>query len=224
MFSSKSTKWNFTLNGEWEYTENFSFDIPKEKVTWEKVEFPLGFNAIPKLKHYSGRVAAKRKLPKEVSEFINMGIPMSFNDMGQVSDVVTVYINNHKIYEIGSEKYLSFQGIYKRLIADIPFQYLHTNSDNEILITFFSDSVMPIGAYGPDIILGKSRLVYDRFYRNEMLLFAFLIVYLAVGLYHILLSVKRPKELYNLYFGLFSISFAILGFFYSGSQGSSFCK
>jgi hypothetical protein len=51
-----------------------------------------------------------------------------------------------------------------------------------------------------------------------MLLFAFLIVYLAVGLYHILLSVKRPKELYNLYFGLFSISFAILGFFYSGSR------
>jgi hypothetical protein len=130
------------LNGEWEYTENFSFDIPKEKVIWEKVEFPLGFNAIPKLKHYSGRVAAKRKLPKEVSEFINMGIPMTL-DLGQVSDVVTVYINNHKIYQIGSEDPYR-TGIYKRLIADIPFQYLHTNSDNEILITFFSDSVMPL--------------------------------------------------------------------------------
>jgi hypothetical protein len=204
------------LNGEWEYTEKFSFDNPKEKVIWEKVEFPLGFNGIPKLKHFSGRVAAKRKLPKEVLEFINMGIPMSL-DLGQVSDVVTVYINNHKIFQVGSEDPYR-TGIYKRLIADIPFQYLHTNSDNEILITFFSDSVMPIGAYGPDIILGKSRLVYDRFYKNEMLLFAFLVVYLAVGLYHLLLSVKRPKELYNLYFGLFSISFAILGFFYSGSR------
>jgi len=99
-----------------------------------------------------------------------------------------------------SDPYIS--GAMRPFLKDIPFTDLNYEKNYLTIVLYTNNGNYPL-QFMDTIEIGESDSIYVSYTKKENLAFFFIAIYVAVGLYHILLANKRRKDLHNLYFGLF---------------------
>ena len=199
-----------TTLDEWDYRIGFDRAWLKDRSTdgWKRIVLPVNFTNHPDHPDLSGRITLRRKIPREMANYLKAGRPLALN-AGRVLDVSFFYINGELFGQLGSDE--PYQAAAMRpFLKDIPFSSIDSN-DNYLYIVLFSTGKYPL-QFMDKIEIGPSDEVYNRHANREVAVFALLMAYVSFGLYHILLFVRRPKENYNLYFGLFAIAVAFYWF------------
>ena len=201
-----------SLNGEWDYRLGFDIDWlsnPRKDPSWKKISLPTNLTKELDLTSYTGYITLKRDLPDSMNSYLKNGKPLAIN-AGRVLDVSYFYFNKTLIGQLGSSSpYQS--GAMRPFLKDIPFNDIEANNKNTLTIVLYTNAKYPL-QFMDTIEIGESDSIYLSYTKKEIYSFFFLTVYLAVGLYHILLANKRKKDLYNLYFGLFCLFASIYWF------------
>lgn len=199
-----------SLVGDWYYREGFHFDYQENPNNWIKTnQFPItyksekeeGFNFVS---FYHEINLTKEELSKK-DETLSIFFPY-------LTNVYKVYWNGEKVAEGGifEDNKIILNGSVSNFNVKIP-DHLIKEGRNELYIHLISDVKEEMSIYG------GSNFVIDRITENEkrkserielMLLF----VYGYVGIYHLLLFIKRPKERYNLFFGGFGLFISIYNY------------
>lgn len=197
-----------SLAGEWEIVRGKNWE---HNQSWQKINLPNNISGNEDFKDYKGWVTIRKEIPLAL---MDKDDPLLL-DTGLLCDVFEVYVNGHLIGSKGKERpYQS--AMYRRWVGPIPETALSNESRSErnyIIIAIYTNGIYGIDVEGPDIRIGSyDRLVSD-LWTSEVLRFLLIGIYLAVGFYHFLLAYKRPKDIYYLFFGLFCLSFSLVGFF-----------
>ena len=202
----------FPLSGEWHYRIGFEkewLSDPGLESDWKKISLPINLTKELKLNSYTGSITLRRELPESLNLLLKQGKPLAIN-AGRVLDVSHFYFNQTLIGQLGSaDPYTS--GAMRPFIKDIPFTDLNYEKNIITIVLYTTNGNYPLQIMDT-IEIGESDSVYVSYTKKEIFSFFFLTIYLAVGLYHILLASRRPKDLYNLYFGIFSLICAIYWF------------
>lgn len=181
---------------------------------WKEIQLPFEFKEIKansKLVAFSLLFEFELKnLPFDYEkELITLHIPFFTVNL-------EIFLNGKKIAELGKtnlneQKYI-FYGYRRHAIVNIPKEFL--KEKNELVLVFFTvyPDNLRFDKYLSDIPLELNTYKEHIKIHTENLLFMFLFLYLFVGLYHLLLFIKKPKERYNLWFALFSIFISIYYF------------
>ena len=202
-----------SLAGGWEWRKG---DLQSAGTDWQPIDIPGSPGDLEELSGYQGHLTLRRELSPATTGQMQAGTPMSLLT-GQLSDVFRVYLNDTLIGQRGSvEPYAS--GAYRILLVDIPGQAYHANASNYLYFEIFSDGTYPFDVYGPDLNIGPATAVYTAYYTTEMTSLILLAVYCIIGLYHLLLSLRRPRDLYNLYFGLFAVLLSVYWLFTTSTR------
>ncbi|WCL48623.1 SpoIIE family protein phosphatase [Leptospira sp. GIMC2001] len=169
-----------------------------------------------KVRVYS--LVKKIQMDSSVLDYPNRSLSIFLPEAG---NQVEIYWNGILIYQIGSlDKNGEFEyGFQRNIIAEIPSASIR-EGENLLVIQvagydYDSFYILPFHENTPArIAIHNDNLLENTEYVTLMLLF----LYLFVGLYHLLLFVKRREEIYNLYFGLFSTCLAL--YIYSRTDNS----
>ena len=120
-----------------------------------------------------------------------------------------VYLNGKKIVDVGKidlekQSYISY-GFRRHTILKLPKEELQEK--NQIVIILYSvyPDLIRLDNVLSDVPLEINYYEEHLKVYNETISFMLLFLYFFVGAYHFLLYIKRPKERYNLWFGLFSL-------------------
>ncbi len=184
--------------------------------SWQAVKLPERFSSQEDFTNYRGWLTLKKILPGEINDWKKQGTPLAIRT-GTISDVVELYINDHLIERKGSvEPYVP--GLYQLILADIPAIALTDSTPNYIVLKIFSDGEKPFHVTSKTFDIGPANEIYRDYYYNEITQFTLLGIYLVVGLYHLLLAIKRKKEVYNFYFGAFCVLVSFYWFLFTGSR------
>jgi serine phosphatase RsbU (regulator of sigma subunit) len=200
------------LNGDWNYRIGFNSEWllnPGPESEWKTISLPNNLTKELKLNSYTGYITLRRELPFSLNQFLKQGKPLAIN-AGRVLDVSLFYFNKTLVGQLGSvNPYAS--GAMRPFIKDIPFTDLNYEKNVITIVLYTTNGKYPLQVMDK-IEIGESDSVYLSYTLKEIFSFFFLTIYLAVGLYHILLASRRPKDLYNLNFGIFSLICAIYWF------------
>ncbi|MBP9161973.1 MAG: SpoIIE family protein phosphatase [Leptospiraceae bacterium] len=193
----------YPLNGEWQYRIGFDIEWLSDsgqESDWKKISLPANLTAELKLNSYTGYITVRRELPSALNLFLKQGKPLAIN-AGRVLDVSYFYFNKTLIGQLGSsDPYIS--GAMRPFLKDIPFTDLNYEKNYLTIVLYTNNGNYPL-QFMDTIEIGESDSIYVSYTKKENLAFFFIAIYVAVGLYHILLANKRRKDLHNLYFGLF---------------------
>ncbi|WP_243393264.1 SpoIIE family protein phosphatase [Leptospira perolatii] len=135
-------------------------------------------------------------------------IPVAL-DSGHTSDYAKFYLNQESglIGESGSiQPYTSGQD--GRVVAILPFKSFLKEKNNYIYARICSVPGKPFFWRGPEVNIGQAQSLLRTFSIELSVAFLLASVYVSVGLYHLLLAIRRPADIFNLYFGLFSLFFS----------------
>lgn len=208
---SNNTK-TYLLNDDWQYRTGFDIEWLSSNGTeseWKKISLPKNLTKELNLNSYTGYITLRKELPDSLNLLLKQGKPLAIN-AGRVLDVSYFYFNKTLIGQLGSSNpYAS--GAMRPFMKDIPFVDLNYEKNVITIVLYTINGKYPL-QFMDTIEIGESDSVYISYTKKEIFSFFFLTIYLAVGLYHILLASKRPKDLYNLYFGIFSLICAVYWF------------
>lgn len=167
-------------------------------------------------RNYTGWLTARITLPMhQVQELFSED---SFGiSSGLVSDVSKFYINGQYIGGLGSASPYA-PGSYMQLLETFPAMYVSDESATVLTVALYSEGMYPFYLKDERMVLGPANEITFRYYFNEIVTLVLLSIYLSVGLYHLLLFIRRRNELYNLYFGLFSLAVTLYWIFRIGSR------
>jgi hypothetical protein len=168
---------------------------------WQKIQVPYHEFDDP----YRGWTTFRVKMPA-------LRGPIALEG-GWVSDVTRWYAGDMDIGGKGSADPYT-PGAYQFFIRILPAlaeqaPYLH--------LTIYNPGDYPVQLSDVPVI-GPADAVMQNFYVRETISFMLLAAYLVVGGYHILLGIKRSREPYNTFFGLFCILVSAYWFFRVGSR------
>lgn len=201
------------ISSGWQYRIGFAeelLDIEKEETAsdWKDIDLPVNFNKALNLGKYSGFITIRKELPEDFLQSEKDIYGFALN-AGRVLDVSEYYINDKKFATQGSvEPYQS--AAMRPFIRSIPQDFL-TGQKDYIHIVLYTDGSFPLQIMDK-IHFGRSDDIFRQNTNKEVLAFCFLTAYLVYGLYHLLLGYKRPKDIYNIYFGIFCILMSIYWF------------
>ncbi len=177
---------------------------------WNRIEIPFEFKRIEgESKLFSLSLLTEfslKDLNMDPSKTLSLHIP--FYQMN-----LEVYLNGTKIGEYGginiNEQTYKRYDYRRHNIVKLPLDLLQEN--NELIIILYSvyPDMIRIDQVLDDIPLEINYFEEHQKIYNEVISFMLLFLYFFVGAYHLLLFVKRPKERYNLWFGLFSIALSL---------------
>ena len=209
-FSCKTAKNDLTvihkLDGSWKYKTGFEASyLEEDPLTWSEVKLPTNLTKTLGIK--TGFITLKKEIPESILRLMKQRTPVALN-AGRLLDVSKAYFNQILLRERGSVKPYR-PGAMRHILKDIPIR--NFKGKNYITIILYTEGDFPL-QFMDSIKIGPSEAIYNEHMNSEIRSFIFLIIYLVVGLDHLLLSAKRPKDLYNLYFGLFSISISLYWF------------
>lgn len=94
-----------------------------------------------------------------------------------------------------------------RLLKTVPVGALRAG-ENWLVVEICTRPGKPFFWRGPRIAMGPADVLFADFIREVALDFSLAALYISISLYHLLLVIRRPKEIFNLYFGLFAMAFA----------------
>ncbi|MDZ4725840.1 MAG: SpoIIE family protein phosphatase [Leptospira sp.] len=194
------------------FSESFLSQSFKPDANWKIADsFPIWLNQYfpsdKSIEHYS--LYSEVKLPAELLQGERtLGIRF-----GEIGEVFSVYVNGNKILEEGEVKGDGF--IKRRTVRGVVYplpKSLLKSSENQILIHIIGDPrYNHTGLY---ITRGYTIGYYDslKYEVQDRISLALILVYIVVGFYHLFLYLKRRKEKYNLFFGIFSAGAGIYFF------------
>ncbi|MCR9145229.1 MAG: Hpt domain-containing protein [bacterium] len=168
-----------------------------------------------------GWAILRKRLPTEIDALFRRGVPVALN-LGMASDVFQVYLNDTLAGGRGQADPYE-PGYFRTLAVDLPGAAAHRDGQpNYLTIALFTDGAYPLSVLGPALEIGPAQSVYAIYYQGEIIVFALLTIYFIIGAYHLLLASRRPGELYNLYFGIFTVFLAGYWFFDTELRGIVF--
>jgi signal transduction histidine kinase/CheY-like chemotaxis protein len=210
-----------SLVGRWEYRVGFDprwLSEPPES-GWRSIPIPHRFGPEDGVSG-PGWITVRRTVPASIDRLLREGEPAGL-ESGLVSDVSRFYLNGRLVGRLGSvSPYAS--GLYRRLLIDISPRDVRTDGPNVLTVALYTNGVYPLHIEGPRIQLGRAEEIFSEYYTREILAFMRLAVYLVIGLYHLLLAARRPRDLYNAYFGLTALLFSAYWFFRTGTRDALF--
>ena len=206
-----------SLSGPMSYRKGFdlSFLRGRDQQGWTKTSRAPQLQSEPTLRGYRGYVTVRIDIPDEfAARAVEAGSLAFFS--GFVADVSRFYFNGVEFGRLGEvEPYVS--GSYRSIIADIPATTLRP-SQNQLAIVLYTPGDRPLYLDDPGIAVGTSKALYTAYWTSEMKTFLLLAGYVLVGLYHLLLFVRRRQDRHNLLFAVFCISVAFYWFFRTYSR------
>ena len=216
---SKSSAYVESLLGEWEYRKGFEPDWLKNPAPgpWKKIVLPVrdfqNHETNPELKGYSGQITLRYPLSERLILMLKNKIPLGFNS-GELSDVSAFYLEHVLLGKLGSRKPYS-SGFNLQLVTVVPPEAYELPDPRYLYVSLYSDDGFTFYMRGPRIELGRADLVEDKFIQDIIISTLLIVIYFAVGMYHLLLGFRRPKDLYNFYFGIMAVGISF--FFLSNS-------
>ncbi|MDX1960193.1 MAG: 7TM diverse intracellular signaling domain-containing protein [Leptospiraceae bacterium] len=197
------------LNEGWEYRLGFErvWLFESEAGPWEKITLPE--NLTKKLKVKDGYITLRKEIPEQAMNYVKEGSALALN-MGRVLDVSLYYLNGEPFAKSGSDiPYAS--AAMRPVIREIPNKAFKLNEKNYLYVVLYSDGSFPHQIMD-EVKIGRPDFVFVDRSAREVIAFFFLTSYLCTGIYHILLAIKRPKDIHNLYYGIFSLVASIYWF------------
>ncbi|MCB1138758.1 MAG: SpoIIE family protein phosphatase [Leptospiraceae bacterium] len=218
------------LDGEWWIKEGFDRtyagpDYNPEQMGWEKATYPLDFSKWNNA-DYRGWVTVRYRFPRTSLELrkrdsLEVLGEESSEELaiftGFISDVSRIYINGHLIGGLGSADPYE-NGSYMNYLESFPDSLLGNSKDVVVTVALYRGSDYALALRDSRLQIGPADQVISSYYYQEVLSFALLSVYGAVGLYHLLLFSRRRKEVHNLFFGLFCVGVTLYWFLRTGSR------
>ncbi len=198
---------------EWEYRVGFEEAYLREyrPADWKKTGIPINFTALPEFEGYTGWITLRLEIPPHLNQYLIGGQPLAIN-AGRLLDVAYVYINGELFGQLGSaEPYRA--AAMRPFLRDIPFHRLNLADDrpNVLFIALYNTGKYPLEIMD-EMDIGLSDRVFRRHLYDEITSFGFLMLYLASGLYHLLLFLRRPRDRYNKFFALFAVLLSMYWF------------
>lgn len=132
--------------------------------------------------------------------------------LGIINDRDETYLNGNLIGKTGEWNSELPQNYDKVRIYPIPNHFIQSGKKNLLLIKiqlYFEHSG---GIEQDETLLGPSKEIQTRFYKDEFIKLIFLTVYVTVGSYFLFLFLRRRKDRENLFFSLFAFSFVLYNF------------
>ncbi|MCE9600163.1 MAG: SpoIIE family protein phosphatase [Spirochaetia bacterium] len=143
----------------------------------------------------------RRQLPAGARELIREDRLIALH-AGSVSDVARIYFDQTLVLEIGQlEPYKPGYRSFTRVVQSDP--------GVQTISIAISSREFPLHLSTSDLFIGDPAVIFARDIRMELVSVGFIAIYLSIGCYHLLLAMYRLRDLYNLYFGLFSILLTI---------------
>jgi len=203
LLSCKTKDQQIVLDGIWQWQHGFNNSwLTEDPGGWHMQNYPLRFRLNKEFKNHQGYITLRKEIPGKINSILKVSNAITFFS-NYASDVAVFYINEYKIGGLGSvSPYVS--GNYLQFVGDINKSYFK-KKNNYLTIVLYSNGIYPLSLEGGNIRIGKSESVHNHLSFLGFLDLFFLTFYLAVGLYHLLLAIRRFKEIYNLYFALFCI-------------------
>ncbi|EPG66627.1 stage II sporulation protein E [Leptospira wolffii] len=209
-----------SLRGEWDLVSEIPSQGPEIKKKGEKVTIPFDFSSESKYEDFDGCILLKHSLPEKARTWMNKQVGVAI-DTGHSSDVAEFYLNEiskkGKIGQIGSRDPYS-SGQDGRIVSALPASAFLLGEENHIYSKICTASGRPFFWRGPEVSVGTSAAIFRSFALELSVAFLLAAVYISVGLYHLLLSIRRPSDIFNLYFGCFALFFA---FFHMTNNASA---
>ncbi|MCB1180005.1 MAG: SpoIIE family protein phosphatase, partial [Leptospiraceae bacterium] len=197
------------FENDWEYKIGYQSEWldPDYNEGWKKINLPGNLTKNFQVKN--GYITLRKELPKELEPLINEGQAIAL-DAGRILDVSLFFLNGEQFGNLGSIRPYK-PGAMRPFIRGIPSKNFRKDKPNYLQIILYTDGSYPLQLMDEPFI-GRSDLVFSHFTNKEIFAFFFLATYLVNGLYHILLASKRPKDIYNLYYGSFCVIISIYWF------------
>ncbi len=204
----------FSLAGKWEYRKGFDepWIAPDAGGEWKEITVPSVFNDHPDFRGYAGMITLRRRVPSGAVAMITRGEPVAVNS-GVVSAAGRMYFNGVLLGTVGS--FSPFRsGRDQWIVAYVPERAFSPGHDSYIgIVLCIPPHGMLNGLKGPEITVGRADSIFKSFNRGIIVSAALITLYLFFGIYHLLLSVRKPRERQHLYLGLLCVCFStyILG-------------
>ncbi|PJZ69848.1 histidine kinase [Leptospira perolatii] len=217
---------SFPIPLEKQWKISFGKNIEKEAqgIKWKdlpSLPIPNNFFEPQGASSEAYRVATLRKniefSPEEIQQ-LNVDSPSVHFPL--LSNAYEIYFNGKRIAQRGSfdKKHILSNGSKRHVIAIIPRDLIQSGS-NELRLVVAADPGQELSVLAN---LESSTPAIDLHSRNlnivsERLDLMLLFLYLFVGIYHLLLFLKRSEESYNLQFAMFSIALSVYMYLRSNS-------
>ena len=181
---------------------------PSEGPTeWKSLEIPSLLSGNEAGKDYKGWITLRHKLPSDLNDKLNNREILAIN-AGRLLDVSVLCLNSNCFAQLGQqEPYRA--GAMRPMLRGIPLTSLE--EQNTIYIALFSNGKYPFQFMDP-VEVGPVNEVFGAHRQREILAFIFLTIYVAWGLYHLMLFAGRTGDRYNLYFGLGAVLLSLYWF------------
>ncbi|MBX7057921.1 MAG: SpoIIE family protein phosphatase [Leptospirales bacterium] len=188
------------MNSGWSYRRGFQTDwlLNQGQESWIPFNYPRLFSKEDNIPE--GSITLRTAIPQHIVNLALQGQALAL-DPGWLGDVSTFYWNGQRFAQIGSEQPYE-PGYLRHRILDIPAGLARRDGPNELFVVIYGNGAFPLSSE-TTMFLGPAAEVSARLYKHEILAFMFIAVYMAVGLYHLLLFAVRRQERHNLYFGFF---------------------
>ncbi len=214
-----------SLAGDWEYLVRAADEsLEPAPEAWDAaptVVVPFDWTGHPDYQDFAGCLLLRRAVSSgEVRVLSGLRSPVAF-DSGYIGDTATFYWKEPRTGLIGTvgshEPYRT--GYDGRLVATLP-EGVRIQAGDYLYARVCSLPGRRLFLRGPEIVLGPADTIFRNYGSSVAIALVLGTFYLCIGGYHLLLALRRPRDIYNLYFGIFA--FAFTGFHITNSAASPF--
>ncbi|MCB1169601.1 MAG: SpoIIE family protein phosphatase [Leptospiraceae bacterium] len=180
---------------------------PEATPDWKPIELPALLSSQEAGRDYTGWITLRQELPEGLNRALNERDIMALN-AGRLLDVSVVCLNTNCFAQLGQQEPYR-PGAMRPMLRGIPLKSLQRQ--NTLYIALYSNGQYPFQFMDP-VELGHANAIFAAHRQREIIAFVFLTIYVAWGLYHLLLYSRRPRDRYNLYFGVGSLLLSLYWF------------
>ena len=195
-----------SLLGTWYYQTGFETSWLTSPIdeNWKEVTAPVSVSKIPGIEEYSGIITFKKKVPSEVLQWVGNDASIAIHS-GSIAESGEIYLNGTLVGSLGSiDPFISSHDTW--LVTGVPLNAFNLAENNYISIRLSAAKNSTYnGIKGPSMYMGRLEKVLGNYYGNAIVSLMLIAVYFFVGMYHLLLGIRRRSELHYLYFGIFAI-------------------
>jgi two-component system, cell cycle sensor histidine kinase and response regulator CckA len=205
-----------SLSGKWQFRRGYQRSWIGSGDTiaisnaggWKEITVPAVFNGLPDFRDYAGPITLRREIPREVAALLDRGEPVAINS-GVISAAGDLYFNGTLLGSTGSIRPFR-HGRDQWIVKSVPpHAYRHGGYNALYLVLVIPRHGILNGLKGPEILAGSADSIFSDFYAGIMLSLVFVVIYLLVGVYHLLMAIRRPRDLHTLYFALLCVVLSV---------------
>ncbi|MBN1532809.1 MAG: PAS domain S-box protein [Spirochaetes bacterium] len=199
-----------SLTGGWKLRKGYQREWigAPAGVGWEDITVPSVFNDLPQIGGYRGLITLRREIPAEASLLFERGEPVAVNS-GVISAAGDLYFNETYLGSSGS--LLPYRhGRDQWVVKAVPPNAFRPGGDNALYVVLVIPRYGLLnGLKGPEILIGGADRIFSDFYSGIILSLVFIVIYFFTGVYHLLMALRRPRDLHTLYFALLCMVFSL---------------